>query len=308
MKGLGQLFLGLLAAAGSSLIILAAASLALVESDVRPTATSLPPTPTQIQATPAPGETLLPTATEVLVINPTATELRPTACPAPAGWSLYVIQPGDTIESLAELAKIPVDALRQANCFPAGSLIVNSVLFMPPGGPTKTATAPLPTPLPTLPATLTPVPCGPPYGWVLYTVRPGDTIFRLSLAFGISQDMLLRANCMSGTSLLAGQTLFVPNVPTRVPSPTRTPIPPTATAEPTLTNTTAPPTVEPSATTIYIPPTATATATATNTVTPTITPTTPTATFTLTPSLTFTPSLSPTATVGAPTATSTSTP
>lgn len=242
MRSIGQLILGILAAAGSSLIILAAASLALVEGGAVITATAIP-SPTMVEPSPAPGETLLPTATRVVkLVSATPTTQMPSACPAPEGWTLYVIQAGDTIESLAVQAKMPVEEFRKANCLSIISLIPNSVLFMPPAGVTQTATAPLPTPLPTLPATLTPVPCGPPYGWVLYIVRPGDTIFRLSVALGISQDTLMRSNCMTSTQLLAGQTLFVPFIPARPPSASDTPVPPTATDE---VEPTAEPTMEP---------------------------------------------------------------
>lgn len=292
MKNLAQLLLGLLAAAGSSLIILAAASLALVEGGVEIAAV---PSPTQalVQPTAAPpGAAVLPTASHaVMVITPT--EYLPTACPAPAGWALYIIQPGDTIESLAAQSNLPADEFRRANCLVGNSLIPNSVLFIPAAGVTKTATEIPPTPLPTLPATITPVPCGPPYGWILYIVRPGDTIFRLSLAFGVTQDMLLRANCMTGTALFAGQTLFVPNVPTRVP--TSTPVIPTLTIAPTQS-------ITPSATTN---PTATATQTAEPTANPTATEA-PTATSEPTSTVTATQTTEPTAT-SSPTAEPTST-
>jgi LysM repeat protein len=206
----------------------------------------------EVEPSSAPGETLLPTATQVVKLasaTATPTAQRPSACPAPAGWTLYVIQPGDTIDSLAAQAEIPVEEFRKANCLSIITLIPNSVLFMPPAGATQTAAAPLPTPLPTLPSTLTPVPCGPPYGWVLYIVRPGDTIFRLSVALGISQDTLLRSNCMTGTRLIAGQSLFVPFIPARPPSATNTPIPPTdtATVEPTAIDTAVPITLVPTA-------------------------------------------------------------
>lgn len=268
MKSVGQLLLGLLTAAGSALIILAAASLALVEGGVQTAALSSP-VPLQPSAT---GMGLTVTSVPTQLFTLTATRVQPTSCATPEGWVLYVVQPGDTLETIAAQVGITVEQIRKANCLTSSGLIPNTTLYLPFAKPTPTAPTALPTVLPsgvpTVMATVlpssTPIPCGPPRGWIIYIVRPGDTLFRLSLAFGISQYQLQTANCMTGTYLYAGQTLYVPNVPTRVPSFTKTPteqpvpsdtpetpvvVPTTAvppTAEPTLTNTPEP-TLEPTA-------------------------------------------------------------
>lgn len=74
--------------------------------------------------------------------------------------------------------------------------------------------------------------CGPPAGWVTYTVRSGDTLGRLSRAYGISVEQLRQANCLPGSNLIvAGQQLYVPFVlvePTPQPLPTEA-LPPTPT-------------------------------------------------------------------------------
>jgi uncharacterized protein len=99
--------------------------------------------------------------------------------------------------------------------------------------------------------------CGPPAGWVVYTVRPGDTLGRLSRAFGINVEQLRQANCLAGSNLIvAGQRLYVPFAlvePTPLPLPTETLAPtptdtllPTATQTPLLpTATSVPPTIAP---------------------------------------------------------------
>jgi LysM repeat protein len=74
----------------------------------------------------------------------------------------------------------------------------------------------------------TKIKCGPPPGWVIYVVRYGDTLYSLGLAFGVSVRQLQTANCMGSSTLIrTGQNMWVPNVPTRTPSPapahTRTP-------------------------------------------------------------------------------------
>lgn len=102
--------------------------------------------------------------------------------------------------------------------------------------------------------------CEPFDGWVLYTVRPNDTLFGLSLLFEVSIADLQFANCLGdSTSIQAGQQLYVPFqlvvVPTALPTsiPTQTQVP----VIPTSTSTEPPPTIPlPSAT--PLPPTDTA--------------------------------------------------
>lgn len=129
--------------------------------------------------------------------------------------------------------------------------------------PTET---PLPTATPTLPPTATPAPsgslCGPPSSWVLYTVQPGENLYRISLRYDVSLAQIRRANCLASNYIYAGQRIYVPYVapssteatatstsPPPSPTPdTPTPVPPTATLEPSPT---------PPATATPVPPTAT---------------------------------------------------
>jgi LysM repeat protein len=218
------------------------------------------PTATQSQPT-AP---ILLTATPTANIPPTATP-QPTstntpehapACNPPAGWVGVTVLPGDTLAILAARYKTTSAELGQANCLLTEILVPGSTLFVPP-----------------MPVN-TPVPCGPPFGWVHYIVQPGDTLYRIATSFGITTSRLQQANCMGySTTIIAGPSLWVPNVPTRTPGVTiipdfstptlfptepltETPVPFTSTPEPSITpepsQTSAPPT-EP-------PPTATITA------------------------------------------------
>ena len=67
----------------------------------------------------------------------------------------------------------------------------------------------------------TAVPCGRPYGWVAYTVQPGDSLYRLSLLYGVTIADLQQANCLgSSTVLHTGQILYVPPGGQLFPSPT----------------------------------------------------------------------------------------
>ena len=88
--------------------------------------------------------------------------------------------------------------------------------------------------------TSTPVDCGPPEGWVIYTVQEGDTVASLAALFGISETALLKASCLGeGAVLFPGMILFVPFKPTHTPKFTKTPKPtePTKTPKPKETKT-----------------------------------------------------------------------
>jgi LysM repeat protein len=88
--------------------------------------------------------------------------------------------------------------------------------------PTATTTSPTPRPSATT--------CGIQTGWVAYTVRAGDTLSMLAQSVRISSAALQAGNCLTETTLYAGQTLYLPNVAisTLAANPSRTP-----TGEPT---------------------------------------------------------------------------
>jgi LysM repeat protein len=87
-----------------------------------------------------------------------------------------------------------------------------------------------------VPPTVTSIPvCSIPDDWVPYTVRYGDTLFQIGLAYGLTVDALQRANCLSSTALDVGMTLYVPPttpVAVVIPEPTSV-LPPTAGPSPT---------------------------------------------------------------------------
>jgi LysM repeat protein len=74
---------------------------------------------------------------------------------------------------------------------------------------------------------ITPVPsqtkvlCGSPATWVVYIVRPGDSLYHLSLVSAVTIAELQRANCLGTSSILhTGQLLYVPPTAQLAPSPT----------------------------------------------------------------------------------------
>ncbi|MFH1908242.1 MAG: LysM peptidoglycan-binding domain-containing protein [Chloroflexota bacterium] len=231
-----QILWGLLIALVSSGIILGGLSLSLAEGDMvasLPTTHSLsPPSPTIPPFTPQAGTTSTP-------VPPTATLTPPpppTNCPPPARWQAYLVQPGDTLGGLASRYRVSAEELIRANCLVTTSLLPGAYLYVPPV-PTRTL-----------------IPCGPPSGWIRYTILKGDTLYSLAQYYQVTVQQLQRANCMGGsTSLYTGRQIYVPPKPTRTPSPT-----PTSTSTVTPTQT---------------PVTPSATATASDTPTPTATPT-----------------------------------
>jgi LysM repeat protein len=245
MKNLGRLFLGLLTALASSLFVLAAASLSLVEGGgmalLRSTAT---PEQSQNITAPAPPNFLEGTLSPVPV-TPTQ------SCPYPDGWSAHQIMQGETLGQLAAVWGTTEKILYEKNCLLSDSLVVGSTLYHPEitsPTPTLTLTLTATTPIPgttlteTATVTSTIARCGTPNGWVPYYVKRGDTLFRIGLAYGITVDYLMFANCLTNDAIQVGQRLFVPNVATRVPSPTQTPTDePPPPPPPTKTHTPEPP-------------------------------------------------------------------
>jgi len=216
MKNLWQVFLGIIIALASIGLLLGGFSLSLAEgnsiatSTSSPTATlSLTPTSsptwqpstpsastTPSQDSPTPSSTWTPTVT----LTPPPS---PANCPPPVGWLVYFVQPGETIRSIATRYQISSAELQNANCLLTTELIPGVVIYVPSM------------------RTQTPLPCGAQYGWVVYYVQPGDTLYRLGLAYGITVADLQRANCLGGSTLLhTGQLLYVPPWLPRPATPT----------------------------------------------------------------------------------------
>ncbi len=254
------------------------------------TAVSATNTPLPAVAVPNQTPTEIPTNSPTTILNTPIGNILPVIrCgEVPAGWSIYEIQPGDTLLSLSAFSGATVSEISRVNCLQNGLVVAGLRIYLPVRPPTRVA-------------------CGPPSWWVQVRVQPGDTLYKLALRHGTTVYAIMQANCLNDTYLTAGRTLFLPPL---AATPIR-PLPTwTATASATTTGT---PTLTPTGTAVITPTsTSTATATATvpitNTATPTETPTaTPTAsetppvsTPTATPTATATP-LPPTATTPPPT-------
>ena len=225
MQTVRQLGVGVIVAVVSVILVIGGVFLSLAETfpsaatptQIPPTFPESFPTPTSttigFPATDTETTTALPTLTESATLTPV---FSPTACMPPSGWIRVTTSSGDTVYSIAQRYKTTAENLNAANCLTSAELPAGVALYVPPV------------------PTVTVIPCGPPFGWVRgYTVRPGDTLFRIALAYNITYPQLQRANCMgSSTTIYTGQRLWVPNVPTRTPVPGVTVIPTLPTSYP----------------------------------------------------------------------------
>jgi len=266
MRGLREIGSALVVALISVGLMLGALSISLVEfvPEATPTATIqlfLSPVPVTATHTSLPTFTPNPN-TSTVTFTATQTVMPPVSCQPPNGWIPIIVQPNDTLDSLAARYRVGRDLIKSANCLVSESLIAGTRLYVPPA-PTSTFVTCIPGAV----------------NWVkTYVVKPGDTLYSISTNHYTSVDTLRNANCRVGDRINSGEILWVPNVSTRTPVPS--PLPGvTITLQPTdpLTETALP---------------FTATILPTETPLPTNTPTpfqVPTAIPTLTPSVTAFP-------------------
>ncbi len=283
LLGFSLIILFCLIAVGSITLALLEGGRAIVQAPTQ-TATSYieQAFPTFINIVPGqPTNTPYPSRTPVVQKSHTPT-ITP-KCPLPEGWIEIILQPGDTLHSLATKFGMDPATLAHMNCMFSETLIYGATIYVPGPPYMETSTAsPAPTLLPSqIPSQLPPtfpsatkpiVICGPPPTWVLYSIQPKDTLYQLSQVLGVSISWLQYANCMgASTHIYVGQLFWVPFYP---PPPTQKPILHTNT--PTMTATT----------TCEFPPTLTYTAIPESTPTATFTPSqTPSPTITVTDSI-----------------------
>lgn len=316
MKIARGLFMGLITAIGSSMVIIGAVLLAITEGAAMALPTLQPP-PTEEWII----ETQRPTTPNSQNVQPSPiiklTTVQYVRCNYPRMWLPYQVKLGDQLEGVAKLFNIPVDQLRTANCLSSNTLLPDTILYIPPPTPTPT---PAPTrqatqtekpsqPESSRTATKTQTPCSHPRSWIPYTIKFGDTLRSIASRYNTNYQELQRGNCMgNSTTIKIGDTLFVPNFPTQSPTCTNAPthLPPTV--EPTIIPTktitnTLQLSLTPTPTSTHLPtstftPTPTRTKwTITRTSTPTLTSTrtsTPSPTNTHTPTITATKTFTPT--------------
>lgn len=281
MKAVKNGILGIMAAGLSGIFVLSILSFGLAEGLI-----SVSPTRT-IQPTLMPPN-LTPIAVVQVTTTPFLTETfppAPTQCPQPAGWQPYLVQPGDTLAGLARAHGITLELLMTENCLISSQIFADTLVYLPVLL-TATMTQPILLTSTIHPTSSVTIACGPPPGWIRYTVKPGDTLTRISILYRVSVSQLKLANCLSSDYIHAGSQLWVPNVATSTftTSPSLTPTLIKTTRVPTIPSTNTP--------TETLVPTYTFTPepTSTETLEPTFTDTPePTATETPQPTATWTP-------------------
>lgn len=240
--GSSSVFLGVLAAGLSIVIVLGSILLAFTEGGQTTSFAAFPTlesvdssTPsTQITAPPAntatsnPSSTPTPNPTRPPTLAPTGTLAPlsdPELCDPPPGWQAYTIQQSDTLNKLSASNGLTAQQLADANCLTESRLIPGTLLYLPPTSPTTA-----------------PIKCGAPSNWVIYIVRTGDTLFNIAERVNSTVSQLKYANCLTSDKIRTAQKILVPYQPAPIPgptivSPTVQPPSPTSTLVPTATPT-----------------------------------------------------------------------
>jgi LysM repeat protein len=285
---------GVVVAMAVSLLVVGAIALAMTEGMVLPDASQETDTqPTTAMETFYPGyvfTTPTPRPTNGPRLVAATTQPVEVLCPdAVPGWTIYDLQPKDSLALLAAARGVSEDQILAANCLGKSADISKyKKLLLPPLTMTQTPVPPTATLLvSTSTSTRTVAVCpGAPRTWIIYIVQSGDNLTRIAVNFNTTVQIIAQANCLASTLINPGDRIAVPNTPIRNTA-TRTALPPTATSRPVVNTPsfTPRPSLTPTLTSVpsthtFTPTnTATPTATATNT----FTATTPPATLTFTP-------------------------
>lgn len=154
----------------------------------------------------------------------------------------YVVEAGDTAESIAAMCGISASAIYAANPGVSEPLSAGQVLILP--GSSTVPSTPIPsTPIPTSPPAA-PVnnyyttnnyynyPAAASSGGTYYVVQPGDTFSSIASRYGLSVQQLWAANpqIWNINYIYAGQVIYIPpsgGSPTQpiAPAPTTAPVP-----------------------------------------------------------------------------------
>ena len=157
-----------------------------------PTLESSTPIPTAepTAVPPTPAITVPAAATTQPTTGPTTSAVVPTTQPVASGPQSYIVQPGDTLYSIARRYGMGFEDLAAHNgIINPNQIQIGQVISIPSGAPTD--------PVQT--------------GEVLYTVRVGDNLFRIALRYNVSYIYLASYNGISNPHLIrVGQVIHIP--------------------------------------------------------------------------------------------------
>ncbi len=157
-----------------------------------------------LQTATPPTATLPPTATSTATSSPTPT-LTPTPAPTPTP-IVHVVQPGDTILSIATWYGSRVELIMEANGLDESSLLqVDQELIVPIPTPTPEIA-----PQPTDPIVVTAVSTATPE-MIIHVVQPGEYPGLIAEQYGTTAEAIMAANNIADPrSLRVGQELLIP--------------------------------------------------------------------------------------------------
>ena len=100
----------------------------------------------------------------------------------------YVVQSGDTLYSIASRFGVTVNELKNANNLTSNLLTIGQTLIIPINTPEDT----------------------PPGNYIVYTVKSGDTLYKIANQYGVSINDIIEFNQLPTTSLSINQPLLIP--------------------------------------------------------------------------------------------------
>lgn len=102
---------------------------------------------------------------------------------APLGTIRYTVQPGDTLYSIARRFNSTVENILKFNTIPNPAMIQVGQLLIIPESPPES---------------------------IIYTVRPGDTLYAIARRYGTQVSIIMTFNYLTNTFIYPGQHLVVP--------------------------------------------------------------------------------------------------
>lgn len=165
------------------------ATLTAMAQSPLPTPTPQPTLPPTAPPTAQPTTPFIPTPTQPVGPQPTPTP----SSPPPGGETTYVVQRGDNLFRIALRYGLRVaDLAAYNNIVNPNYIFVGQVIRIPGGG-----TSPTPTP--------------PRQGEILYTVQPGDNLFRIALRYNLNYIYLASYNGIANPHhIYVGQVVRIP--------------------------------------------------------------------------------------------------